>query len=350
MSRTVNAVSRLVRVVTNRHIRARFWTVLVAFLIYLLWIWLLPLPPHWTALKATSEYVGYRVIDPDASTLRIGGMFGAVIADQSRNLGCVTAIVTPARSAWVEYRRGGKDQLTISIEPFGNGPAANLASSSDNGGPVVGKLQFTLDPSCSGVAPHRLPIGGPVAFGEELAQPGATGELPPGLLLKATVDVYALALRRFLMFTFPETVYSVMSFEAPPGVVICADIHEDQTLGEATKLPCPSRPISTSTPPDVAADSIVAWNGAAFASDSGFEINVSTNAPSLILQSTRTFGERMPTRRIDLGRHAQVLQDPNVLWLHLLGGLFLVFLQAGSWIVRLSGRRLDEKDELERET
>src|SRR5258708_927759 len=157
----VKTASRLVRT-------ARFWTALVAFLVYLLWIWLLPIPPHWTALKATSEYVGYRVIDPDASTLRVGGMFAAVIGDYSRDLGCVDAIVTPAQSAWVEYRRGGKDQLTISIEPSANGPTANMASSSGDGGPVVGKLQLTLDPSCSGVAPNRFPISGPAAFGEEL--------------------------------------------------------------------------------------------------------------------------------------------------------------------------------------
>ena len=125
MSPAANKASRVVRaMLSNRHLQARFGAVLVAFLIYLLWLWLLPLPRHWTALKATSEYVGYRVIDPDASTLRAGGMFGAVIGENSRDLGCVSAIVTPAQSAWVEYRRGGKDQLTISIEPSANGPTA----------------------------------------------------------------------------------------------------------------------------------------------------------------------------------------------------------------------------------
>jgi hypothetical protein len=49
---------------------------------------------------------------------------------------------------------------------------------------------------------------------------------------------------------------------------------------------------------------------------------------------------------IDLGRHAQVLQDPNVLWLHFLGSLFLLFLQAGFWLVRLAERRLDDEDGL----
>jgi hypothetical protein len=319
----------------------RFWTALVAFLIYLLWVWLLPIPPHWTALKATSEYVGYRVIDPDASTLRVGGMFGAVIGDHSRDLGCVDVIVTPAQSAWVEYRRGGKDLLTISIEPFANGPAANMTRGGGGDGPIVGKLQLTLDTACPGAAPNRFPISGPAAFGEELAQSGAAGELPPNLLLKATVDVYALALQRLLMFKFPEVVYSVMTFDVPPGVVVCADAHVDQTLGEPPKLPCPGRPGRASEPPDAAEDSAVAWHGTAFpaASSNGFEIAASTNAPGLILQSTRTFGQGTSTRRIDLGRHAQVLKDPNVLWLHFLGGLFFVFLQAGSWLARLWERQ-----------
>jgi len=345
MPTAVNAVSRRVRaLMSNRHVQARFGAAIVAFLIYLLWLRLLPLPPHWTALKATSEYVGYRVIDPDASTLRVGGMFGAVIGEQSRDLGCVNAIVTPAQGTWVEYRRGGKDQLTISIEPFAKGPTANMAASGGDGGPVVGKLQLTLDPSCPGVAPNRFPISGPAAFGEELARPGATGELPPGLLLKATVDVYALALQRVLMITLPEVVYSVMSFDVPPGVVVCADAHADQTLGEAPRLPSPGRPASAATPPDVAADSVIAWNGAAFASDGGFEISAATNAPGLVLQSTRTFGQSTPTRRIDLGRHAQVLKDPNLLWLHFLVGLFLLFLQAGSWLTRFWERGPDVGD------
>src|SRR5258707_1696611 len=107
-----------------------------------------------------------------------------------------------------------------------------MTRSGSDGGPVVGKLQLTLDPACPGVAPNRFPISGPAAFGEELAQPGAAGELPPNLLLKATVDVYALALQRLLMFTFPEVVYSVMTFDVPPGVVVCADLHADRTFGE----------------------------------------------------------------------------------------------------------------------
>jgi hypothetical protein len=157
--------------------------------------------------------------------------------------------------------------------------------------------------------------------------------------------------QRLLMFTFPEVVYSVMTFEVPPGVVVCADAHADQTFGESPKLPCPGRPTRVvSAPPDVAADSMVAWFGAAFpaASTNGFEIAASTNAPGLILQSTRTFDQRTSTRRIDLGRHAQVLKDPNVLWLHFLGGLFLVFLQAGSWLARLRERHQApaDKDEL----
>ena len=342
MPTAVNAASRRVRaLMSNRHVQARFGAVIVAFLIYLSWLWLLPLPPHWTALKATSEYVGYRVIDPDASTLRIAGMFGAVIGDNSRDLGCVDAIVTPAQSAWVEYRRGGRNQLTISIEPFAKGPTAGMTSSSGDGGPVVGKLQLTLDRSCSGVAPNRFPISGPAAFGEELGRPDATGELPPGYLLKASVEVYALALQRALMITFPEVVYSVMSFDVPPGVVVCADAHADQTLGEAARLPCPGRPTSASTLPDVTADSAIAWNGTAFASDAGFEISAATNAPGLILQSTRTFGQSAPLRRIDLGRHAQVLKDPNLLWLHFLAGMFLLFLQAGSWLMRIWERPPD---------
>jgi hypothetical protein len=131
-----------------------------------------------------------------------------------------------------------------------------------------------------------------------------------------------------------------MTFDVPSGVVICADAHVDRTLGESPKLPCPGRWSRASAPPDVAADSTVTWNGAAFpASANGFEIVASTNAPGLILQSTRTFGQGTPRRRIDLGRHAQVLKDPNFLWLHFLGAVFLVFLQAGSWLARLWERR-----------
>jgi hypothetical protein len=339
--------SRFIRMIaSNKHVQTRFWTILIVFLIYLCWIWLLPIPPHWATLSATSEYIGYRVIDPDVSTLRVGGMFGAVIGDNSRDLGCIEAIVTPSQSAWVEYRRGDKEQLTISIEPSGNGPAANIARGESDAGPIVGKLKLTFDRSCAGTAPRRFPISGPAAFGEELAPPGAAGESPPSFLLKGTVDVYALSLHRLILITLPEVVYSVMTFDVPPGVAICADARKEQTLGEPPNLPCPDRRPRKSAPPDVIADSAVAWSGVAFpsASTSGFDLVASTNAPSLVLQSTRTFGQAISTRRLDLGRHAQMLKDPNFLWLHFLGGMFLVFLQAGSWLARLWRRQPDPID------
>jgi hypothetical protein len=101
-----------------------------------------------------------------------------------------------------------------------------------------------------------------------------------------------------------------MTFDLPPGSVLAS---EPLSADEAT------------------------WTGIAMVSSdaTGFKVAVTSNAPSVVLRSSRTFGtSRTASRRIDLGHHAQVLRDPNILSIQILGGVFILLLQSVLSIVR----------------
>jgi hypothetical protein len=131
---------------------------------------------------------------------------------------------------------------------------------------------------------------------------GASGEIAPGMLIR-TIEVYAHAQERLIGTSFPASVYSVMTFDLPPGSVLRSEVPSED---EAT------------------------WTGAAIVSShgTGFDVEATSNTPTVVLKSSRTFGmSKTASRRIDLGHHAQFMKDPNILWIQLLAGVFLVLLR-----------------------
>jgi hypothetical protein len=290
-----------------RH-RLQYGTALVAVAVglYAGFLWMLPQPRTWVTLKTTAEFLRFKAIKPDLTAFHAVGMWAVSLDDKDELNGCVDAVVTPGQDARVEYRRGGDDFFRIIVDPPKQGEPSLLLQEKSKGyaaKSVAGNVVFTANDDCDGDAPKRLPIWGPTEFGEELKPAGPAGEIAPGMLINGTIEVYAHAQERLIGISFPASVYSVMTFDLPPGSVLRSGI--------------PSEDEGT-------------WTGAAIVSahGTGFDVEATSNTPSVVLRSSRTFGmSKTASRRIDLGHYAQFMKDPNILWIQLLGGTFLVLMR-----------------------
>jgi hypothetical protein len=214
--------------------------------------------------------------------------------------------LTPVKNAQIEYRRGDDDFFAIRVRPPAPREVALTLWEKPKGGrrSITGDVVLTATRDCSGTAPKRLPIWGPAEFGEEVKPAGPSGEIVPGMLRNGTIEVYAIAHQELIGLSFPASVYSVMTFNLPPGSVLrsAASTSDEKAGDEAT------------------------WIGTAIVSSgkTGIEIEATSNTPSITLKSSRTFGRNDASRQIDLNQYAQFTKDPNILWVQFLGGAFLV--------------------------
>ena len=278
--------------------RLRYGTVIaiIALGLYAAFLWMLPQPNTWVALKTTAEVLHFQAIKHDLAAFHVSGM-SAVSLDDKNNLdGCIDAILTPAKNARVEYRRGDDEFFRIIIDPKEPGGVSLALWEKGVARSITGSVVLTAKRDCGGGTPKRLPIWGPAEFGEEVRPAGPSGEIVPGMLLNGTIEVYAIAHQRLIGLSFPASVYSVMTFDLPPGFVLrsAASSSDEKAEDEAT------------------------WTGTAIVSSgkTGFDVEATSNTPSVTLKSSRTFGRTDTTsRQIDLGHYAQFIKDPNVLWI-----------------------------------
>jgi hypothetical protein len=288
----------------------RFLLPLVGFLclcgLYLLFLWTLPLPRIFVVLAAKSESVAYRVINSDFAAMHIAGMKAASV-DGSINT-CLDAIVTPTLGTRVEYRRGDDDHFVITLDPTEpNGIAAILpeGTNATKLRQLKGSVVFTAAKACGDSTPTRLPIWGLAEFGEEMHPPGLNGEIAPGLLTEGTLSVYGHAHERLLGFTFPAIVYLVTSFDLPAGSVLSAK----EPDGRLSASP---------------------WTGIArvVTDETGFDVAATSEARTVSMTSARVSGDGPnPSQRVDLGDFSQFMNDPNLIQIQVLGGIFLFLLQ-----------------------
>lgn len=302
-----------------------------AVALYIAIISMVPEPRTWVTVKATSEYIGFRAANSDLATMRVRGMVARSTSPDDKLEGCVDAIVSPAQGAWVEYRRGGPEYLRIVIDPPANGKiAARLLEAGKEPADLRGSVTFANNAACKDPTPTRFPIWGPATFGEEARPPGYSGLPRPGALMKAAVNVYARAQEKLLGFSFPGAIYSVMTFDAPPGAVLCADhVRAERRSVDAPTCPASHEAEAPAVGDALDADNLKTWTGVATPASpaTGFELEATSNAPGLVLRSARTFGAEAPAGRVDLGHHTQLLKDPNLVWLHFTAGAAIFLLQ-----------------------
>jgi hypothetical protein len=292
-----------------RH-RLRYGTVTVIIVLglYTAFLLTLPKPNTWVALKTTAEVLSFHAIKPDLAAFHVSGMSADSLDEKDKLHGCIDAILTPAKDAKIEYRRGDDDFFRIIIDPPKPGELSLILREKSKGyaaRSLTGSVVLTAKDDCDGDAPKRLPIWGPAKFGEEVKPAGASGEIVPGMLLNGTIEVYAHAHERLIGIPFPASVYSVVTFDLPPGSVL-------------------------SSGPLEASQDEGTWTGVAIVSSdgTGFDVEATSNTSSVMLTSSRTFGKSKTSLAIDLGHYAQFMNDPNILWIQLLGGAFVVLMQS----------------------
>jgi hypothetical protein len=307
-----------------RFLSARLGLAVAALLIvsglYALFLWTLPPPAVSVVLTAKTESLAYRVINSDMAAIHISGMKGASL--DGLISGCVDAVLTPTVGTRVEYRRGNADQFSITLDPAeGNAVAAYLHNgNSAKNRSVSGSLVFSIAKACGETTPIRLPIWGPTEFGEVMHPPDASGEMAPGLLTQGTLSIYGRAHERLLGLKFPALVYLVTSFDLPAGSVL-SNKGNDGKLGESP------------------------WTGVARVIDdeSGFDIAASTDARTVSVTSAGVSDGAQAGQRIELGDYSQFMNDPNVIQIQVLGGIFLFLLQGLSGISGLVNQHFSRR-------
>jgi hypothetical protein len=306
---------------------ARFLLPLAGFLIlcglYVLFVWTLPLPRIFVVLAAKSESLAYRVINSDFAAMHIVGMKAASVDGAINH--CLDAIVTPTLGTRVEYRRGDDDTFVITLDPAEpNAISASLpeGTSAAKLRELKGSVVFTASKACGDTTPKRLPIWGLAEFGEEMHPPGLTGDIAPGLLTEGTLSVYGHAHDRLLGFKFPSIVYLVTSFDLPAGAVLAAK----EPDGRLSASP---------------------WTGIArvLSDETGFDVAATTEARTVSMTSARIEGDgRESAQRVDLGDFSQFMNDPNLIQIQVLGGIFLFLLQGFAGMSGFFARHWRQKE------
>lgn len=317
---------------------------------YAFFLWTLPPSQISVVLSGHAEYARYRVINPEFATIRIAGMRAE--GGGSLHGRCVDAVVTPARGASVEYRRGDDKYYRIGIRPAtGSQTAFSLRESGAERREVRDGVVFRVvadDDQCSSDdAPSRLPIWGPAQFGDVQRTPGDDGRIAPGALIDGTLSVFGRAHDRLLGLRFPSSIYLVNSFDLPPWSVLSARGDEGgrdpgPNSGDAQAASTRGRPGAAET---------AAWTGSVGVEEDtlGFAVHASSQARQIMLHAAGLNASQAGgNQAIDLGNYAQFLNDPNIIQIQFLGGAFLFLFQSLSWIMSFVDAYLfKEKDEIE---
>lgn len=290
----------------------------VTAVLYLGFLLTLPRPNTWAGLKASAERLSFRAVNPELAVFHVGGM----LADSQDGTltGCVEGTIIPSSGATIEYRRGDTGFFRIVLDPPDNqGSSASLTyqDSKTEVPPKTtkGSVIFIKSDKCPGKVPSRLPIWGPGEFGEVVRPADQSGVTKPGLLVRATLEIFAHSQERLLGIPFPSSVYSVSSFEVPAGAVLTSPKDSEQTS---------------------------IWTGVAIvASESqGFSILASIRAHYITVYGPLpTGGDRASPRRIEVDDYAQFLKDPNIIQLQFLVAAFLFFFNSLAAAVRFFGTR-----------
>ena len=158
------------------------------------------------------------------------------------------------------------------------------------------------DPKCKGKIPTQLPIWGAARFGDQTHPPGLNGDLVPSFLSQGTVTVFARAHENLLGIKFPSLVYKVNSFDIPPGAVVSTENKNESSAVWRGNL-------------QTSKDSI------------GFTVHATARPEQMIISIP---GDPVLNEKalIDLGSYPQFLQDPNLITIQVIAGVFVFLIKS----------------------
>ena len=267
-------------------------------------------------VKATTERVQVRVVNPSTAAFSIAGyrMFDdspfAAVAEGA----CGEGVFTPSPGAVIEYVRIGDGPLRISVRPAGPGQRAGGTGTGD--GLPAGAVHFIAADACGGLRARRLPVWGAVALGDDLRGTAGT-DTASALLLEGEISVSARSVTLFGLL--PPTLYHVTTVRLPTGSRV-SEVGADEA-------------------PDGAL-----WAGYVSLAEAGrgLEFRAVTDARNLKLFLP---GQGGVGDQLRIGLLIPVFQDPYLVFLQILLGSVLVASQALATLVDFFGaRRPDVKE------
>jgi hypothetical protein len=300
-------------------------------------LFMLPSASAISVLQATSESISFQAQIPDLAQIRLVGFSltfeapstgtnlgfkDSTLSSSARNKAlCLDGLIAPEPGTNVTYKRFGTDPVSIVLERPDGKPAASfiggskevpLALRSSSWIRLQGKSDDDDDGEkakapCGGSPITRLPIYGVAQLGSEL-KPVGTGEEPSsGVLLEATVNIFARALdigpwRENVARLYPA---SVSDLALPPG----SRVMEYAEKGTALQ----------------------AWTG--FARTNADEaLGISVTTPAMKLAIVRP-GVGLNPEILSIGLFTQLANDPLLATAQLLAAFIFVVFQALSAIL-----------------
>src|ERR1700754_700137 len=256
-------------------------------------LFVIPRPETLSVIKARSEFVETSVIAPPMSAVAIGGMrAGDFDPKGSVETRCIEGLVTPPHHSRVTYFRYRKSDLSIRIESLG-GESATVRTDAGRREALPKDVRLTVDKSCPGSPPDRLPVWGPAQLGE-VQRAASSEDSAAGMLLDGEVKIYGRSVEWLPVISWvlgqfgsrlDGTLYPTVSLPLPPG----SRVEAARTMDKAEQTPW--------------------WGIVQIDADDGMTVQVTTEAENL---SVFPPGTTVRGETVRVGKFVQLTSDPNL--------------------------------------
>ncbi|WP_455273068.1 hypothetical protein [Rhizobium herbae] len=260
----------------------------------------LPTPQTFVVVQAESEFLEYRVFNPELATIHTAGFSVAAWPDGAREEGACFAngAFQPQANATIAYQRIETQPLQITVTGKANFRDENGKTESLDGETILYRNTDCVTPPTT----TRMPVWGPGRVGSFFSMPS---DGPGPILRSGTLEIFGRTLD-LGMFGGGGAVYAATSepLTIPPGGFIRSDAGAQNEEAIAPELTAFFGYINLTDEP-------------------GFEVRLTTDTTRLEITAP---GARETASRIEIGLFAQALNDPNILKIQIFFLLLFLFL------------------------
>jgi hypothetical protein len=265
-------------------------------------LFMIPRPETLSVIKARSEFVATWVIAPPMSAVAIGGMkAGDFDPKGSEETRCIEGLLTPPHGSRVTYFRYRKSDLSIRIESLFDEPAT-VRTDAGRREALPKDVRLTVDKSCPGSPPDRLPVWGPAQLGE-VQRAASSEDSAVGMLLDGEVKIYGRSVEWLPVISWvlakfgshlDRTLYPTVVLPLPPG----SRVEAARTTNEAAQTPW--------------------WGIVQIDADDGMTVQITTEAENL---SVFPPGTTVRGEMVRVGKFAQLTSDPTLVGFQIYGAV-----------------------------
>ena len=234
-------------------------------------------PQTFAVVHARSEYLEYKVFNPELAVLHGSGLRISSWPDGSRDDQCAGGIIKPGVLATVSYQRVEQGDLQITVTGKGS-----FLTDGSGSGTFDGEAILYPDPICGKLVTKRFPVWGPGKIGSSFAM---RGDGPGPILLSGTLEVFG---RTIGLGPFGSGGAIYVATPQPLTIPPAGFIESDQ-IGNAAP--------SSRIPPEITA----LFGYISLSDEAGFDVQITTETPFL---QVSTPGVRQNANRIEIGLFA----------------------------------------------